>query len=124
MHDQPPEAYDADAVTDERGRKIGINEAMFRSVNERIEDLATTFELQDRPLELICECGDASCTQQITMTITTYEAIRKDPTLFAVYPKHEIPDVEDIVEQRDGYDVIRKHEGEPARVARATDTRH
>jgi hypothetical protein len=111
-------------VTDERAHKIGRNEAMFREVNERIEDLAETFGLGGRPLELICECGDASCTQQITMTIADYEALRKDPTLFAVYPGHEIPDVESIVERRDGYDVIRKREGEPARVARETHSRH
>ena len=111
-------------MNDDQAHKIGVNEAMFRQVNERIEDLATTFALQDRPLELICECGDASCTEQITIAIDTYEAIRKDPTLFVVYPKHEIPDVEEIVEQRSGYDVIRKHEGEPARLARETDSRH
>ena len=111
------------AVDPERGRKIGQNEAMFRDVNERIEDLAETFGLRDRPLELICECGDVSCTQQIRMTIAEYEALRKDPTLFAVYPGHEIPDVESIVEQRDGFDVIRKHEGEPTRVARETHPR-
>ena len=71
----------------------------------------------------ICECGDASCTQQITMTTGEYAALRQDPTLFAMYPGHEIPDVDRIVEQRDGYDVIRKHEGEAARVARDTQTR-
>jgi hypothetical protein len=111
-------------VTDERARKIGANEAMFREVNERIEDLAETFGLRDRPLDLICECGDASCTQHITMRIGEYEALRKDPTLFTVYPGHEMPNVERVVEQRDAYDVIRKHEGEPARIARDTHTRH
>jgi hypothetical protein len=111
-------------VEDERARKIGRNEAIFREVNERIEDLAGTLGLRDRPIELICECGDASCTQQIAMTAAEYEAMRKDPTLFAVSPGHEIADVEHIVARRDGYDVVRKHEGEPARVARETHTRH
>ena len=96
---------------------------MFREVNERIEDLAATFGLGDRPLELICECGDTSCTRAISMTSAEYAALRKDPALFAVYPGHESPDVERIVEQREGYDVIRKHEGEPARIARDTHTR-
>jgi hypothetical protein len=108
---------------DERGRRIGTNEAMFREVNERIEGLAGTFGLGDQPLDLICECGDVSCAQQIRMTGKEYEAIRKEPTLFAVCPGHEIPDIEDVVQKRDGYDVIRKREGEPARVARETHTR-
>jgi hypothetical protein len=108
---------------DERARRIGANEAMFREVNERIDDLAESFGLTGRPLDLICECGDVSCAQQITMTSVEYEELRKDPMLFAVYPGHEIPDVEDVVDKRDGYDVIRKHEGEPAHIARETHTR-
>jgi hypothetical protein len=111
-------------VNDERARKIGVNEAMFRQVNERIGELAETFGLGERPLDLICECGDVSCTRQITMTRGEYEALREEPTLFAVYPGHETGDVEDIVERRDGYDVIRKHAGGPARLARDTRTRH
>jgi hypothetical protein len=109
---------------DERGKKIGANEAMFRAVNERIEGLAGTYGLGDQPLDLICECGDVSCTRQIRMTRPEYEALRKEPTLFAVSPGHEIPDVEDIVDRREGYDVVRKREGEPARVARETHKRH
>jgi hypothetical protein len=110
-------------MDDERARKVGANEAMFREVNERIEDLAETFGLGGRPLDLICECGDVSCTQQIAMTSAEYQAMRKDPRLFAVYPEHEIADLEDVVEKRDGYDVIRKREGEPARIARETHRR-
>jgi hypothetical protein len=110
-------------AVDERGRKIGVNEAMFREVNERIEGLAETFGLGDQALDLICECGDVSCAQQIRMTSQEYEAIRAEPTFFAVYPGHEIDDVEEIVERREGYYVIRKREGEPARVARETHTR-
>lgn len=108
---------------DERGHKIGVNEAMFREVNERIEGLADSFGLDDQPLGLICECGDVSCAQQIRMTRHEYEALRKEPTFFAVFPGHEIPEVEAIVDRRDGYYVIRKREGEPARVARDTHTR-
>lgn len=48
----------------DRDRKLGLNEAMFREVNERIESLAETFGLQS-PLDLVCECGSASCTEQI-----------------------------------------------------------
>jgi hypothetical protein len=100
-----------------------MNEAVFREVNDRIEDLAQTFHLDGRALELVCECGDASCTQQISMTVQEYEAMRKDPTLFAIFPGHDIPDVEDVVSKNDGYDIVRKHEGEPAKLARSTDPR-
>ena len=100
-----------------------MNEAVFREVNERIEDLAHSFQLDRGPLDLVCECGDASCTQQITMTAQEYNRLRDDPALFAVYPGHEVPDVEDVVEKRAGYDVVRKHAGDPARLAERTDPR-
>jgi len=44
-----------------REERIGLNEAVFREVNERIEDLAETFDLRTQSLDLICECGDAAC---------------------------------------------------------------
>jgi hypothetical protein len=109
---------------DERARRIGANEAMFREVNERIESLAETFGLRGHLLDLICECGNISCSEQIRMTSQDYEALREEATFFAVCPGHEIADVDETVERRDGYDVIRKREREPARVARETNTRH
>src|SRR2546423_536388 len=107
----------------ERQRRIGLNESVFRDVNERIEEAADSFGLADQPLNLICECGDPECVQKITMSRSEYEGLRDEPTHFAVFPGHEIPDVEEIVEKRKGYDIIRKREGEPARVARETDPR-
>jgi hypothetical protein len=112
------------SMSDERGHRIAMNESVFREVNERIEDLAETFELGDQPLNLVCECGDPTCVQRITIKRSEYEAVRSDPTLFVVHPGHEIPDVEEMVEERDGYDVIRKGEGEPAKVAEETDPRN
>src|SRR6266571_9512115 len=106
---------------DERGRRLGLNEAVFREVNERIQDVAESFELGDQPLNLVCECGDPTCVQRITLTRAEYEAVRADPTHFAVYPGHEIPDVEAVVEKRNGYDVISKSAGAAADVAEETD---
>ena len=44
---------------DERTRRIGLNEAVFREINERIEELAAGFKVGEG-LDLICECGNAS----------------------------------------------------------------
>jgi hypothetical protein len=71
----------------------------------------------------VCECGDASCSEQIELDLPTYERIRAEPTLFIVRRGHEIPDVEDVVEQHEGFDVVRKHEGGPAELARERDPR-
>lgn len=108
---------------DERARRIGLNEAVFRQVNERIEDLADSFGLTNEKLDLICECGNASCASQIEMDREDYEALRSDPATFAVVRGHEILDVEEIVKRHPTYDVVRKCAGEAEKVAEATDPR-
>lgn len=108
---------------DERARRIGLNEAVFREVNERIESLAETFNLGTQPLDLICECGDASCVDRIQLTHADYEQLRSDPHQFAVAPGHDIPDVETVVARSAGYHVVAKHEGQPQEVAEQTDRR-
>jgi hypothetical protein len=107
----------------DREERIGLNEAVFREVNERINDLAEHFGLEDQPLDLVCECGDPTCVERITMSRADYEQLRSDPTQFAVYPGHTKGDIEAVLERRDSYVVVRKHEGEPAEIARETDPR-
>jgi hypothetical protein len=107
----------------DRHERIGLNEAAFREVNERINDLAEGFGLDDQPLDLVCECGDPTCVERISMSRAEYEGLRADPTHFAVFPGHDAADVEDVVGQQNGYHVVRKHEGEPADIARETDPR-
>jgi hypothetical protein len=106
-----------------REERIGLNEAVFREVNERIEDLAETFDLTKEPLDLVCECGDANCVQRITMTRAEYEQLRLNPHHFAVHPGHESPDVESVIAERKGYSVVSKNSGIPERIAEQTDPR-
>ena len=106
-----------------RDERIGLNEAVFREVNERIEDLAETFGMTSEPLDLVCECGDANCVRRIAMSRGEYEQLRSDANHFAVHPGHEIPDVENVVARRKGYDVVSKSEGIPAQIAEQTDPR-
>jgi hypothetical protein len=49
--------------------------------------------------------------------------VRAEPTYFVIVPGHVRPDVEDIVYAEEGYEVVRKHEGEAAERARETDPR-
>ena len=106
-----------------REERIGLNEAVFREVNERIEDLAEGFGLTSQPLDLVCECGSASCRERISMSRAEYERIRSESHRFAVFPGHELPGVETVVERRDGYAVVQKDEGAPERIAERTDPR-
>jgi hypothetical protein len=106
-----------------REERIGLNEAVFREVNDRIENLAETFQLGSQPLDLICECGDASCVQRIHMTHAEFEELRSESHQFAVYPGHEAPDVETVIARRKGYDIVAKDRGVPRLIAERTDPR-
>jgi hypothetical protein len=105
----------------EREQRIGRNEALFREVNERIERVTET--LQVETLTILCECGDQSCLEQIQVSVADYERVRADPTLFFVRAGHEHSDVEDVVEEHEGYRVVRKADGPAAAEARELDPR-
>jgi hypothetical protein len=106
-----------------REARIGLNEAVFREVNERIEGLAETFELGSHQLDFICECGDGSCVQRIHMSYAEFEKLRSESHQFAVYPGHVAPDVEEVVDRRKGYEIVKKNEGLPKVIAERTDPR-
>jgi predicted metal-dependent hydrolase len=107
---------------EERERRIGMNEALFREVNERLEELAQSFA-HPETLDLICECGNPSCASRIEMDREEYEHLRSDSATFAIVKGHRIPDVEKIVERRKRYDVVRKTAGEAEEIAEKTDPR-
>jgi hypothetical protein len=108
---------------DGRDERFVRNETLFRQVNERLREISEGFSLATESADFVCECGSGSCAEPIRMTLAEYEAIRAEPELFFVVPGHEIGDVESIVDNRDGYDVVRKDPGGPAEVARETDPR-
>ena len=109
---------------DERARRVGRNEALFRQINEEVESLNRGLaELTDNTIHIVCECGDLVCQQRLVVPLADYERIRADATLFFVVDGHEIPAVESVVEKTDAYSVVRKDAGEAANLAKATDPR-
>ena len=108
---------------EDRARRVGLNEALFRTVNDEVHGLNERFPSVGDPMSVVCECGSADCNERLELRAAAYEQIRSDPTHFAVKPGHEAPDVEDVVERHDGYVVVQKQPGEPAQLARGTDTR-
>ncbi len=108
---------------DERGRRIGQNEVIFREVNERLRELGETFSLEGELAELVCECGEAGCAERIQMSLAAYERIRSDPTWFVIVPGHEEPDYERVIEETEGYAVVEKLTGGPAEIAISDDPR-
>jgi len=112
------------SAMDERARRVGLNEAVFREVNERIRDVNHGIaELGDGRIHVVCECGELSCHDQIGIEPAAYEEIRRNDRRFVVVPGHEVPDVETVVAVGDGWIAVEKHEGEPARLAAETSPR-
>jgi hypothetical protein len=108
---------------DVREKRLGLNEAVFREVNERITGLAKLFKWgEPEPLDLVCECRNATCVQRIEITRAEYKAVRAVDTQFALYPGHADPEIERVVSSHKGYDVVAK-QGDAAEVARALSPR-
>src|SRR6185437_12406860 len=100
-------------MQEERERRIGLNEAFFRAVNEQIDALTRDVAV-DANLEIVCECGSADCFDRLSVLRSDYERVRGDETLFIAVPGHEIPAVEDVVERVETHVVLRKRPGTPA----------
>lgn len=99
---------------DAREKRLAQNESVFRAVNERIEETAAAGEGADRHVyDFLCECSNADCNLLLPLTVSEYEGVRKNPTLFIVAPGHELPEIETVVLRRGPYHVVTKR-GEAA----------
>ena len=110
-------------MDDERARRVGANEALYRLVNEQIEGINEAFGTITNDFAVVCECGDLRCQQQLILTRDAYEHVRADPTAFILKPGHQAEDVEDVVDANRDYVVVVKKPGTPARLAADTDPR-
>ena len=106
-----------DESRDDRADRAARNEAVFRRVNERLEDVNEAFQVATDKAEFICECARLECAERVEMTLSTYEAVRSVPTHFFVKPDHVLPDEERVVERQAQYVVVEKfgRAGERAR---------
>jgi hypothetical protein len=109
-----------DEHAERRKERLARNEALFREVNERIGQISGQGSFE--PIEFLCECGEASCTETIPLRRSEYEQVRSDPLLFVIKPGHGLADVETVVEEEARFEIVRKHEAE-GRIARETDPR-
>ena len=102
---------------------MGQNQAVFRSVNERLEELNEAFQVVTDRFEIVCECGSATCVDRISISADEYHELRADPSAFAMIAGHDDPAVEQVVEPRGDYNRVKKRSGEPERIAEAPDSR-
>ena len=112
---------------DARTDRMVKNEALFRSVNERVREIADSLSLagvvEDRGAEeYLCECVDEQCMERIRVTREEYEGVRSNPLRFFVALGHVAPEVEQVVNENTRFVVVEKGAGERD-IAIATDPR-
>ena len=84
--------------------RLARNQALFREVNERIETIAGDYEV----VEFVCECSSTACVSTIELNVREYERVRSNSTWFLIEPDHDIPQIERVISQDDGYAVVEK----------------
>jgi hypothetical protein len=92
----------------ERELRAAQNQILFRSVNDRILELGEKLSGSTPELDFACECVDDSCIEKIRLSPQRFLAIESDANRFIVLRGHEIPEVEDIVAERDGFLIVAK----------------
>jgi len=94
----------------DREERIARNEAAFRELNQSLEANVHRGQTEPDLAGFLCECGDGDCDTTVRVPLDSYSSVRADDKLFIVVPGHQIPDTEDVVDEGDGYLVVRKHE--------------
>jgi hypothetical protein len=90
----------------DRKTRIEENEKLFREVNERVEQMQDS--LQAAEPQWICECGDETCIEKLTVPLDAYHGVRAHDDWFLIKHGHETLEVETVVDQREGYVVVEK----------------
>jgi hypothetical protein len=82
-----------------RAGRLAANQELFRAVNEQVAAASEGFVghgenvLQD----FFCECGDATCTRRVSMTLAEYESLRRRPGRFVVSAGHQLSPGDSVV---------------------------
>jgi hypothetical protein len=92
----------------EREVRAAQNQLLFRAVNDRIRELGEKILDSVSELDFACECVDQECIRTIPLPVAEFAAIEQMENHFIVLKGHEIPEVEDIVAERDGFLIVSK----------------
>jgi hypothetical protein len=97
---------------DDRYELQARNEALLRTVNERIKEIDKDAGAWSDPKQRFwfqCECGNTeTCSERIEMTLAEYERVRSQRDRFAVLPGHQTDNIERVVETSDRYLIVDK----------------
>jgi len=105
-----------------RDRRFAANQSVFRRSNERLSRRLDA--LGTGSARYVCECGDDSCRDRISLLASEYEHVRSSSTWFLIALDHEILSggFERITETHERYQVAEKS-GAAGALAEAMDPR-
>ena len=107
------------AANEEREIRAARNQALFRAVNEKINQLNESFGEIIGNYAIVCECSRFDCVELLEIPEDAYRAVREHPRTFALLPDHVERDLERVLSHHDGYAVV-EVVGHGGRVADAT----
>jgi hypothetical protein len=87
-----------------RTERIVHTEGFFRAINAEIAEMDGKTVTR-----YLCECGNPYCTESIELPPGVIGQLHASPRHFVVLKGHEIPDVETVVGEHDGYVIVRKN---------------
>ncbi len=88
-------------------RRLASNEVVFREVNEGIRRGQWPGE-PSGPVSFRCECARLGCNLLVELTPAEYEEIRSHPRRFMMIDGHQVPELERVLERREGRVVVEK----------------
>ena len=92
----------------ERELRAAQNQMMFRSVNDRIMEAGEKVGDSTEGLDFSCECADDMCVEKIRLSPHQFLGIESEVNRFIVLRGHELPEVEDVIAERDGFLIVSK----------------
>lgn len=106
---------EAEIGAEERAERAAQNQALFRAIDERIND--SSWDVVPEPLEphvavdrWICECANVGCFDRIALSAIEYEHVRAVGWRFAVAPGelHVDPDIETVTDRQEAFWTVEK----------------
>jgi hypothetical protein len=107
-------------MDEKRVERLAKREALLRAANEEIARIEAGFSSAGVALEIVCECARNDCVELIEVSPTDYREVRSEPRRFLLVVGHELPEIERVVGQHDGFVVVEKVEPTAAAIAEET----
>jgi hypothetical protein len=92
----------------DRADRLKENEEAFKLANERLEAVVGERVEPAQRLPFLCECADEACMGQVDLTLEDYHEVRARPDYYLMLRDHTLSPGEEVVAQRDGYDITQK----------------